>query len=94
MLGKNSSPNSGVPGLMSSEMETLNLLKNSQLFNPALLALNPSLYAVQLAQLQAAQLLSQSGLQQMSSSLEESRKRKFSSGELVIIFDYATLLQS
>lgn len=81
MLGKNSSPNSGVPGLMSSEMETLNLLKNSQLFNPALLALNPSLYAVQLAQLQAAQLLSQSGLQQMSSSLEESRKRKFSSGE-------------
>ena len=35
-----------------------NLLKNP-LLNPALLSINPSLYAVQLAQLQAAQLLSQ-----------------------------------
>jgi uncharacterized C2H2 Zn-finger protein len=86
-LAKSSASSPSGSGMGSSEMEALNLnmLKNSQLFNPALLALNPSLYAVQLAQLQAAQLFSQSGLQQMASSgslgSEDSRKRKFSSGE-------------
>ena len=87
LLAKSSASSPSGSGMGSSEMEALNLnmLKNSQLFNPALLALNPSLYAVQLAQLQAAQLFSQSGLQHMASSAslgsEDSRKRKFSSGE-------------
>ena len=45
-----------------------NMLKNNALLNPALLSINPSLYAVQLAQLQAAQLLSQGGLQQLAAA--------------------------
>ncbi|XP_040563441.1 protein tiptop [Lepeophtheirus salmonis] len=55
-------------------MDPMSLFKNP-LFNPALLSLNPSLYAVQLAHLQAAQLLSQAS----SSSSDDSplsRKRK------------------
>ena len=55
---------SSVQKALSSESATLaNLLKNP-LLNPALLSINPSLYAVQLAQLQAA-LAQSAGLQQL-----------------------------
>ena len=52
-----------------SDVDALNnMLKSNALLNPALLSINPSLYAVQLAQLQAAQLLSQGGLQQLAAA--------------------------
>eukprot|EP00095_Tigriopus_kingsejongensis_P012316 maker-scaffold284_size223161-snap-gene-1.26 protein:Tk12316 transcript:maker-scaffold284_size223161-snap-gene-1.26-mRNA-1 annotation:"tiptop " len=77
----------GMPKMMGNEEALANLFKSNPLlsFNPALLSLNPSLYAVQLAQLQAAQLLSQSvGLHKSNPDLAASiaeeefnmRKRK------------------
>merc|ERR1719266_2475501 len=52
--GKSSSPKSPVTSVPTSPMD---LLKNPFLLPAHLLALNPNLYAAQLAQLQAAQLL-------------------------------------
>ena len=63
------SPQSGGPTDPTADADALNnMLKNNALLNPALLSINPSLYAVQLAQLQAAQLLSQGGLQQLAAA--------------------------
>ena len=63
----------------SPEDALANLLKNP-LLNPALLSLNPSLYAVQLAQLQAALAAQTAGLQQPQQPKPEAetnlRKRK------------------
>ena len=56
------------------------MLKNNALLNPALLSINPSLYAVQLAQLQAAQLLSQGGLQQLAAARRSSEDDDITSG--------------
>eukprot|EP00096_Caligus_rogercresseyi_P008801 TRINITY_DN2846_c0_g2_i1.p1 TRINITY_DN2846_c0_g2~~TRINITY_DN2846_c0_g2_i1.p1 ORF type:complete len:916 (-),score=339.10 TRINITY_DN2846_c0_g2_i1:692-3301(-) len=63
------------PSLPPTHPDPLSLFKNP-LFNPALLSLNPSLYAVQLAHLQAAQLLSQASSR--AGQEEASRKRKMS----------------
>ena len=59
-----------------------NMLKNNALLNPALLSINPSLYAVQLAQLQAAQLLSQGGLQQLAAARRVSEDDDLATGNL------------
>ena len=66
-----------------SDAEALNnMLKNNALLNPALLSINPSLYAVQLAQLQAAQLLSQGGLQQLAAARRASEDDDINTGNL------------
>ena len=67
----------------SSDAEALNnMLKNNALLNPALLSINPSLYAVQLAQLQAAQLLSHGGLQQLAAARRASEDDDISTGNM------------
>ena len=58
------------------------MLKNNALLNPALLSINPSLYAVQLAQLQAAQLLSQGGLHQLAAARRASEDDDHVTGNL------------
>ena len=66
-----------------SDVDALNnMLKSNALLNPALLSINPSLYAVQLAQLQAAQLLSQGGLQQLAAARRASEDDDISTGNL------------
>ena len=83
-----SPPNVGSRGFNESttapsDAEALNsMLKNNALLNPALLSINPSLYAVQLAQLQAAQLLSQGGLQQLAAARRASEDDDITAGNL------------